>query len=157
MVVPPPAPRSVGEGELLSMAAVRFVRVQAKVLSDLDEALTYPQFITLARIGEGHRSIVALAGLGRLTLPTVSQRVDGLVRRGLVSRAQDETDRRLTVLELTPAGASAVAAARAGLAALVGGFVDRLDEDGRRALATTLSALHAWVDEEFERRYAAEG
>ena len=61
-----PAPDPIDEAELLSITAVRFVRVQGKVLGDLAEPLTYPQFITLARIGEGHRSIVALAGLGRL-------------------------------------------------------------------------------------------
>ena len=152
-----PAPEPIDEAELLSITAVRFVRVQGKVLSDLEESLTYPQFITLARIGEGHRSIVALASLGRLTLPTVSQSVDGLVKRDLVSRSQDENDRRLTVLSLTPAGTDAVQAAKDALGTLVDGLVKRLDKDDRRALTTALTVLHHWTDEEFERQYAAEG
>lgn len=152
-----PARGTIDETDLLSTMAVRFVRVQAKVLGDLSESLTYRQYITLARIGEGHRSIVALARLARLTLPTVSQSVDGLVKRGLVARSQDEHDRRLTVLSLTPAGAQAVTAARSRLRKLVSGLLDRLDDDGRHALTATLVAIHDWADEEFEALYAVEG
>ena len=40
-----------------------------------------------------------------LTLPSVSKMVDGLVTRGLLTRATDPGDRRRLTLSLTPAGA----------------------------------------------------
>jgi DNA-binding MarR family transcriptional regulator len=47
------------------------------------QSLTYRQHRILVRVSEGHTSLAAIAALGNLTLPTVPESVDGLVRRGL--------------------------------------------------------------------------
>lgn len=128
--------------ELVAITAVRIVRVQSKVLKGLEEPLTYRQYKTLARVQEGHSSIVALANLAHLTLPTVSQTVDGLVNRGLATRRQDVVDRRLAVVETTPLGDKVLASARTALNEVIGGLGEDMSATRQKQLKAALSELY---------------
>jgi DNA-binding MarR family transcriptional regulator len=101
--------------------------------------LTMPQLkvlVDLARLGQARIGAVANAlGVGP---PTASGIVDRLVRRGLVTRQEDPTDRRVTIARLTPRGTAAVerlfAAGRSHLRAVMAGVP-------RRDLPVVLEAM----------------
>ena len=71
----------------------------------VSEEVTAPQFVVLnvlaARPGVDQRTLGEAASLDRSTAADV---VGRLVRRGLVERVRDATDRRRNVLQLTQAG-----------------------------------------------------
>jgi DNA-binding MarR family transcriptional regulator len=68
--------------------------------------ITEEQFHILRHIRKGSHSASQLAEIGRISRPAISQALDALVRRGLVSRQQSTGDRRYVQLDLTAAGAA---------------------------------------------------
>ena len=68
--------------------------------------ITEEQFHILRHIRKGSHSVSQLAEIGRISRPAVSQAVDALVRRGLVSRQPGAGDRRYVQLDLTAEGAA---------------------------------------------------
>jgi len=66
--------------------------------------ISVEQFHVLRHIRRGVCSVSELAAAKRTSRPAVSQIVDALVNKGLVSRAPNPADRRVVRLELTPAG-----------------------------------------------------
>ncbi|GAA0935046.1 MarR family winged helix-turn-helix transcriptional regulator [Pseudonocardia zijingensis] len=136
-----PETEALGDAELLSVTASRLVRLQTEVLENLEIPLTYRQERTLTRVQQGYTSVISLARLANLTLPTVSETVSVLVRRGLISRQEDPKDRRLSLLELTPLGVKALAAARTALEEAMGGLFDGLDDRARREFLASLEHI----------------
>ncbi len=66
--------------------------------------VSVPQFRILRHIGRGVRSARELASLTQTSPPAVSQCVEALAEKGLVTRRQSAHDRRCVELELTPSG-----------------------------------------------------
>jgi DNA-binding MarR family transcriptional regulator len=66
--------------------------------------ITLEQFHILRHVRKGVCSVSELAGMLQISRPAVSQAIDLLVEKGLVSRRQSAADRRYVDLELTPAG-----------------------------------------------------
>lgn len=68
--------------------------------------LTFPQWRALMVIGTSEHGIRVGDIAGRLgsAVPTTSRLLRRLERRGLLSAARDEADRRATLVGLTPAG-----------------------------------------------------
>ena len=66
--------------------------------------LTVPQFSTLRLLDDGELSVGELARTMRVAMPTVTQRADSLVGKGLVERYADEKDRRQVKLRITAEG-----------------------------------------------------
>jgi DNA-binding MarR family transcriptional regulator len=64
--------------------------------------ISVEQFHILRSIRRGADSISALAAIGGISRPAISQGVDALVHKGLVTRQQSREDRRYVRLELTP-------------------------------------------------------
>src|SRR5262249_54071825 len=62
------------------------------------------QWALLKRIKDGPCTISDLARHNQTSLPTISKSVDMLVRRDLVERWVDKSDRRQTLVRLTPGG-----------------------------------------------------
>jgi DNA-binding MarR family transcriptional regulator len=62
------------------------------------------QFQVLRRIRRGSTTVSSLADVGGTGLPSVSKVVDVLVKRGLVARLHDPSDRRKVPLALTSEG-----------------------------------------------------
>jgi DNA-binding MarR family transcriptional regulator len=63
------------------------------------------QFHILRQIRRGICSASELASANQISRPAISQAIDALVEKGLVTRRQSAQDRRYVVLELTPSGA----------------------------------------------------
>jgi DNA-binding MarR family transcriptional regulator len=66
--------------------------------------ITVEQFHVLRHVRKGRRSVSDLALEKRISRSAVSQAVDTLVEKGLLSRLQSTRDRRWVGLELTPTG-----------------------------------------------------
>jgi DNA-binding MarR family transcriptional regulator len=66
--------------------------------------LSVEHFHILRHIRKGHSSVSDLAEARSISRPAVSQAVEALVEKGLVSRQQDAVDRRFVKLMLTPEG-----------------------------------------------------
>ena len=69
-----------------------------------DHHLSLVQFHILRHIRYGARSVSDLAERQQISRPAISQALDQLVERGLVSRKEDPDDRRFVQLDLTESG-----------------------------------------------------
>ncbi len=85
------------------------IRANVRAIACDRFGISVQQFRILRLIGRGTCSVSELASTSLISRPAVSQCVDGLVERGLVSREQSERDRRRIKLALTPKGADALA------------------------------------------------
>jgi DNA-binding MarR family transcriptional regulator len=100
--------------ELLALAIDRFwetvppvwntVRGNVRCFAAESKEITLDQFHILRHIRRGRGSVSELAEIQQISRPAISQAVDILVERGLVSRQTDADDRRFIRLELTPTG-----------------------------------------------------
>lgn len=88
--------------------------------------ISVQQFRLLRHIGRGVRSASELAALSQMSRPAVSQGVDALVEKGLVTRRQCAHDRRCNDLEVTPRGRE---------------LLDAIFADNRRWMAHKLASL----------------
>jgi MarR family transcriptional regulator, organic hydroperoxide resistance regulator len=127
---------------LLVVVAARLNRLTGRVLSRLDIPLTYRQHRLLYRVSQGVTSLAALASYGNLTLPTVSESIDGLVRRGLLIRRPDPEDRRQRHLELTELGRSACTAGQLALGKIMEELINDLPPEHRDVLHETLASVY---------------
>jgi MarR family transcriptional regulator, organic hydroperoxide resistance regulator len=128
--------------ELLVVVAARLRRLNMIVLGALDASLTFGQYRTLGRIAGGASSLSELTAQAGVTLPTMSETVNGLVRRGLIETRQNETDHRSVVLYATEAGTAAAAAGDAALRETIGTLTGELSNDQRAALADSLQIVY---------------
>jgi DNA-binding MarR family transcriptional regulator len=76
--------------------------VRAIVMENFD--ITVEQFHILRHIRKGSGSVSELAIVKQISRPAISQAIDVLVDKGLVSRRQNAEDRRYVQLELTKSG-----------------------------------------------------
>ena len=76
-----------------------------------------------------------------ISLPTASRLVDDLVRRGLVERREDESDRRLKRVGLAPPGRAALRDLASARLSGLQEFVATLAETERTTLAQTVGTL----------------
>ena len=90
----------------------------------------------------GASSLSALAEIERISIPTASRLVDGLVRAGLVERYGDDADRRVVCLRATPKGQDVVKTACDRRALELARAINGLDADEWAALGTTVHALN---------------
>lgn len=104
-----------------SRAIERIVRTLPRIMGALfserlmtEEAeLTIPQIRTLSALQcHSRRTMGELAEALGVSLPSATQIVDRLVRRGLVERSPDAEDRRVVRVSLTETGASITQEAR---------------------------------------------
>lgn len=128
-------------GQLLVSVAARLTRLHTRLLGKLETPLTFRQYRSLIRVHAGCSSLTELASFGNLTIPTVSEGVDVLVRRGLLTRVPNREDRRAISLEITPAGIEAVAAADAVLEEVANDLISSVSPEGRALLPETLASI----------------
>jgi DNA-binding MarR family transcriptional regulator len=76
-----------------------------------------------------------------LSLPAVSRSIDGLVHRGLVTRAEDETDRRMKQVRATPEASDVVDRLAELRLTGIGEFVETLSPRERDRLAAAMAPL----------------
>jgi len=104
--------------------------------------LTLTSSATLATLDRtGPRRITDLAVIEGVTQPAMTALVRVMEESGLVERRGDASDKRVTLVSLTDAGASYVRARRrAGVDAFVR-LIDQLTDDEVEALVAALPAL----------------
>ena len=88
----------------------RQTRAKIRTVAAERFGLTVEQFQSLRRIRKGYDTVSALAEEGRLSRSQASRAVEILVRRGLVTRLTDASDRRHIRLSLTEAGQETLSA-----------------------------------------------
>jgi DNA-binding MarR family transcriptional regulator len=95
-------------GLALFELAPRLTRLENAVLRDVTPPLTFRQYRILQRVAQGRTTLTALGRLATISLPAVSESVEGLVRKGLLRRRVDADDRRAVNLQLTKSGQRAL-------------------------------------------------
>jgi DNA-binding MarR family transcriptional regulator len=78
------------------------IRYNLRVAATGKFGITLEQFHTLRHIRKGYQSVRELAEKRQVSPAAISQAVENLVRKGLVTRRQEGEDRRCVLLELTP-------------------------------------------------------
>jgi DNA-binding MarR family transcriptional regulator len=130
--------------ELMAFLATTMKTAQGevfRVVEELDLSMTQLKLLHVLDGSDGELTPSELAKLVGLSPAATGRAVDALTRQGLVSRREDEADRRVKRLALTDPGRQAVgrimAARREGLM----GFVMTLDPAQRDALSVALQPL----------------
>jgi len=80
------------------------VRNNLRCIATENFGISVEQFHILRHIRKGITSVSELATVKQISRPAISQAVDLLVEKGLISRRQDADDRRFVHLQLTPNG-----------------------------------------------------
>lgn len=109
-----------------------------------DQDLSLSQVKTVHLLADARDEDLTLKDLGDelgLSLPAVSRAVDGLVRRGLVDRAEDAEDRRFKRVRATAAGSDLVRELMEVRVAGLADFVASLDARQRKALDAALALI----------------
>jgi DNA-binding MarR family transcriptional regulator len=104
------------------------VRSHIRSIATEQFGVTVEQFHILRHIRRGAHSASELADIGRISRPAISQAVDTLVNKGLISRQQSVSDRRYVQLELTESGAA---------------LIEAIFSQARQWMKTRLSSLEA--------------
>jgi DNA-binding MarR family transcriptional regulator len=95
----------------------------------------------LNTLSSGPRRITELAELERLAQPTLTQLVQRLERRGLVSRERQADDGRVVLVSLTEAGAAALEDFRNRASAALGAHLVELPDAEIESLAAATETM----------------
>jgi DNA-binding MarR family transcriptional regulator len=108
------APNTIAESQVLEQTLDRFwetipplwgyIRAHIRAVATENFDISVEQFHILRYIRRGHNSVSGLADARNISRPAISQGVDALVNKGLVTRTQSKEDRRYVELKLTPEG-----------------------------------------------------
>jgi MarR family transcriptional regulator for hemolysin len=107
----------------------------------LSVPLTMGQFRTLSHLAGGYNSPAELADRLAVTRPTITRLIDGLERRGLVSRASAMDDRRQVRVELTESGRAVLKEFQRKSRVRIHRLLDQLSARERLELERALTAL----------------
>jgi DNA-binding MarR family transcriptional regulator len=99
------------------------------------------QWSTLRRIGRAPCTMSELARYKGVGLPTISKSVDMLVRRGWAERWIDKSDRRQTLVRLTPSGKKMLASCRKALERFLDARLASLTEAERDSIDASLQLV----------------
>ena len=117
-------------------------RVRTAADSDLREGgLSLPGFKLLKALSQQDRSMREVSDILHLAPRTVTDIIDGLQARGLVVRHPHPSDRRITLLHLTEAGADRLTSATAAADRARDAAISGLDEDERATLRRLLARV----------------
>lgn len=143
---------STAEPVVDSPQAVEAVRGLARVARVVERAsveLSLAHYRVLAAIDSGGERASRIAVKLSLGKPTVSQNIDALCRRGLITRST-ATDHRVSVLALTGEGRAVLARVEQAMIAEVGELCARTDNP--RAIIDALAALGAAAEAAADER-----
>jgi DNA-binding MarR family transcriptional regulator len=92
---------------------------------------------------ERPRTLSQLAALQGVSLPTMSNSISALVERGWVRRTAPATDRRIVMIEVTPAGRATVQRAGRAAETQLSRMLSPFDGDAGRYLQAGLEVMRA--------------
>ena len=105
------------------------------------ETIEISQWSTLKHVSRAPCTMSELARHKGVGLPTISKSVDMLVRRGWVERWVDKSDRRQTLVRLTPAGKRVLTSCRRALEAFLDQRLESLTPSERDAIDASLQLV----------------
>lgn len=118
------------------------VAVAARSLADLDEEVTLSQYRMLVVLASrGPQGVAALAEALAVTPPTASRLCERLVRKGLVRRRTDRSDRRQVRVALSEAGRSLVDVVTQRRRTEIASLLRSVPVDARRSMVAGLQYL----------------
>lgn len=94
-------------------------------------------------------AVSELAERVSLSLPAAGRAVDGMVRLGLLSRREDEVDRRIKRIGLAPPGVQVLEQIGHARGQSADRFVEALTDEERTALASALATVGALTRKHF--------
>jgi DNA-binding MarR family transcriptional regulator len=106
-----------------------------------EHGLSLPALKLLTALAGGDRSMREISQVLHVSPRTVTDMIDTLEGRGLVARCAHATDRRVTLLRLTEAGARELAAASTASERVAATAISALDEDEQRTLQSLLERV----------------
>jgi DNA-binding MarR family transcriptional regulator len=116
--------------------------VRAAVKNQKNMGLNVPQFRALIFLQQhAGESLSSMAEFLGLSLPAASKLADGLVKRGILQRQSDPTDRRRLVLRLSRKGNALLVGAQDGVRRHLAGMLGRIREESLEGLAEALVML----------------
>lgn len=137
-----PLPDVAREVDAVMRTARALVGVAARSIAEVEPPLTVPQLRVLVMVGtRGPVSLRAVAGELDVHPSNGTRTCDRLVRVGLLSRTEDDTDRRLVRLTLTDSGRQLVEAMMGRRRAGISHILLAMPAPRRRGLAAALEAF----------------
>jgi DNA-binding MarR family transcriptional regulator len=106
-----------------------------------EHGLSLPGLKLLTALAGGDRSMREISQVLHVSPRTVTDMIDTLEGRGLVARCAHATDRRVTLLRLTEAGARELATASTASERVASTAISALDEDEQRTLQSLLERV----------------
>jgi len=129
--------------ELMDTAPKIIQSIRSEMRSGHGANLSIPQFRSLRFIQRNpDTSLSDLANHLGLTLPSVSKLVDGLVKKGLISRQESTADRRRLTLVLTQSGEAIINSARANAQVNIAKILSNLSNEELNTIHRTLELLN---------------
>ncbi|MFD4675889.1 MarR family winged helix-turn-helix transcriptional regulator [Lentzea sp. NPDC058450] len=126
-------------GDKLFWLSVLIQRRYAQICAEHD--LTSTQATLLCAIKDEPRRMSYLASALGMTKNALSQLVDRIERRDLVSRVTSEQDRRVVMLGVTPAGKALAEAVYAETTTRLPDIAENLDDETRREFERVATAV----------------
>lgn len=123
------------------------MRISRRVRFESHAAVAPHQFSVLARLEDGPRTPKELAGIERVSAPSMSRTVAGLVHAGLVARADDPTDGRQVILSLTAHGKRTICDTRRRRDQWLALRLERLTKEERTLMASATALLERMAAE----------
>jgi DNA-binding MarR family transcriptional regulator len=142
-----PAPDRAAAIDLVASTLLgRAARLTRLVMRSGAHKLSRTEVGVLSTLAEGPRRITELAQTEALAQPTVTQLVDKLENRGLVSRTRSGEDARVVMVEVTPAGTEVFEEVRAEIRANMREALSDLPDDELTELAHASETLGGLIE-----------
>ena len=106
-----------------------------------DHGLSLSGLKLLKALAGGDRSMREISQVLRVSPRTVTDLIDGLEARGLVARGPHPSDRRVTLLHLTEAGARELGAANTRAEQVAATAISALDQHEQKILRALLNRV----------------
>ncbi|HET7822966.1 MAG TPA: MarR family transcriptional regulator [Ornithinibacter sp.] len=117
------------------------MRISRRVRFESTAPVAPHQFSVLARLEEAPRTPKELAAFEKVSAPSMTRTVAGLVEGGLVARADDPTDGRQVILSLTAEGRRTIRDIRRRRDQWFAARLEKLTDDERAVLAQATALL----------------
>jgi len=113
----------------------------------LPKEMSLTQALALGTLRDhGPQRVTDLAGIEGVRQPTCTGLVNAMEEQGWVQRTVDEGDRRVVVVQLTPAGHAVLEGLTEARAAVLGRYLDVLSSAERARLGAALPSLKRLIE-----------
>ena len=145
----PAAPGTSSEEELAQTLRLAVTRLARRLRQEADTGVTLSMLSALATIRRSAPiTLGELAAAERIQPPSITAVVARLEEAGLVARTVDDSDRRVSRLELTPAGVRLLDRSRSRKNAFLATRLRRLSSEERSKLSTAAELLDQLLEDE---------